>query len=144
MISIYKESPEHTRLIFDYLFKNYPEIAWENLQKRDYEKIYDVLWNLPKEKINESFVKNDNFLSELYSAKRYFDFKKSSSVFELDVILNLKKDIADIDFEYLCSECKNIFPFAFSRCPNCLEPKGAIAEFVLTKKREINEENISI
>ena len=144
LIDIYKKEPSLVRLIFEYLFKNSPKTAWENLRKEDFVKIGDILWSLPKDKIDFDRVKKDRFLSDLYSAKKYIDISKESKIFEFDVLINLKKDIATLDFEYFCVKCKNIFPIPFYRCPNCLTPKGAYAEFILTKKRDVNEENISI
>ncbi|WP_281951915.1 tetratricopeptide repeat protein [Nitrosophilus kaiyonis] len=144
LINIYNECNELVRVVFKYLFDYYPQIAWKNIKSKDLIYISDILWHLPFEKIDFKYVKKDQFLSELYSAKGYIDTKKSSKIFELNVLLNLKNDIADLDFEYLCNECKSIFPISFTRCPNCLSPKSPTVEFILTKKRAINEENISI
>jgi len=144
LLKIYEKSPELTRVIFDFLFKKDPQVAWKNLKKDDYFYVSDILWNLPIEKVDKNKAKKIGFLSQLYSAKKYFDFSNKSKIFELDVLLNLKGEIADLDFEYVCVECKNIFPFSFSRCSNCLVPKSPRVEFVLTKKRGIDEENISV
>ena len=144
LLKIYNETDEHSRLIFEYLFNHYPISVWEHLKPKDYRYLSDILWRLPKEKIDFKVVEKDPFLSQLYSAKGFLKNKKESDIFELNILLNLKKDIADLDFEYLCRECKNIFPLPFTRCPKCLSPKSPLVEFVLTKKREINEENISV
>jgi rRNA maturation endonuclease Nob1 len=45
---------------------------------------------------------------------------KKSSVFEFDILINLKTNVnAAISFEYMCDNCKQMYPFAFSRCSNC-------------------------
>lgn len=136
LLKIYSNSSAHVRMIFEYLFKNEPKVAWKELKSKDYKKLVDIFWKLPKKDIDKEVIKKDRFLSEIYSAKRYLDLANSSEIFELDLLLNLKKDIADLDFEYICTKCKNLFPFAFGRCPNCLVAKSPKVELILTKKRE--------
>ncbi|WP_187647523.1 tetratricopeptide repeat protein [Nitrosophilus labii] len=143
LLEIYKNSSLHVRLIFEYLFKKDPKKAWEKLKSKDYKKLSDLFWNLPKENVDMNVVKKSDFLSQLYSAKGYARLKNESEVFEFDVLLNLNKDIADLDFEYICEECKQVFPFSFSRCPSCLIARSPKVELMLTKKRGNNEESIS-
>lgn len=143
LFEIYKNSSLHVRLIFEYLFKKDPQKAWERLNSKDYKKLSDLFWNLPKEDVDMNVVKKSDFLSQLYSAKGYAKLKNESEVFEFDVLLNLNRDIADLDFEYICEECKQVFPFPFSRCPSCLMARSPKVELMLTKKRGNSEESIS-
>lgn len=142
LFKIYENYQKYERLILDYLFKNSPKRAWEAAKRDDFKKVIDILWRLNKKDVDFEIVKRDDFLSELYSAKGYVDFKDESSIFELDVLLKLKERIADLEFEYLCQDCKNIFPIPFSRCPKCLSTKTPKVELILTKRRE-NEKSIS-
>jgi tetratricopeptide (TPR) repeat protein len=139
---IYFQSPKLVRIIFEYLFEKDSKFAWEILNPNDYYAVCDILWNLPFQRIDTKKIKNNTFLQELYSAKKYFSLSKKSSVFELDVLLNLRNNIADLKFEYLCPECKYLFPLPYERCPNCFNVSSAIAQMILTQKKE-NEESFS-
>lgn len=142
LIEIYKNNQKFERMILEYLFVQNPKAAWSIAKEDDLKKIVDILWRVSKNDIDIEMVKKSRFLSELYSAKGYVDFVKESGVFEFDVILKLREKIVDLDFEYLCQDCKNIFPIPFSRCPNCLSTKTPKVELILTKRRG-NEESLS-
>ena len=142
LLEIYKNFPNHHRLILEYLFRVNPKTAWKIVKENDFKDIIDILWKLDKKDVDMDIVSKNSFLRELYSAKEYFDFKKRSSIFELDVLLNLKENIADLDFEYVCKDCKNIFPIPFSRCPNCLSIDSLKVELILTK-RKVDEKSLS-
>ena len=144
LVSLYKENFDLTRIVFEYLFNVSPFLAWEKLDKRHYELIGDIFWNLEKEQIDLEKVKKSNFLKELYSAKGYFNLSNKSDIFEFNILINLKDKNVALDFEYLCKNCKHIFPIPFTRCPNCYTPQSPIVEYILTKKREIDEENLYI
>ena len=131
-------------MIFEYLFKEAPSLAWDNLDQSICERISDILWNLDKKDLDLDIISSNAYLRELYSAKGIISSAKSSSVFELDVLINLQKADykgADLQFEYLCDSCKQVFPFSFNRCPNCLGIDTLKSELLLT--REAFESNMS-
>ncbi len=129
---------EFRRIALEYLFRVDIDRAWQLLEPEDILAVVDILWRLPQESIRT----DKRLLQELYSAKGYVALAKRSEIFEFDLLLHYPK--GDLDFEYLCSECKNIFPFAFHRCPKCFSIKEPIVEMVITKKRGVDEESISI
>ncbi len=128
LLTLYQEYPQLVRVVFTYLFTAEHLGAWKYLQPKDYRKIIDILWFLPKEKIQT----NNPFLQELYSAKGYVKMAKSSTIFELDLLLHYAN--ADLEFEYLCVECKKIFPIAFERCPECGAIGSDEVKMIITQK----------
>ncbi len=138
LVELYRQDPKLVRVVFEYLFVQDPKYAWRVIQNHDLIKIVDILWRLPKEKISL----HTQFLKELYTAKGYVKEAKGSSIFELDVLIHYKD--ADLDFEFLCNECKNIFPFAFTRCPQCQSVGSPSVEMILRPKESLSEERFTV
>jgi len=144
ILSWYKENNQLGYMIFEYLFKQAPQIAWEHLDQSLCERISDILWNLDEKDLDLAIISSNAYLRELYSAKGRVALATSSSIFELEVLINLQKanyDQAGLQFEYLCDSCKQVFPFSFNRCPNCLGIDTLRSEMLLTK--ESFEANLS-
>ncbi len=137
LLGLYTRHPFLVRLVGEYLFAIDPKVAWESIQPQDFPKIADILWHLPKEHIRT----HTPFLQELYSAKGYVDLVQKSQIFELDVLLHYPK--ARLEFEYLCSKCKGVFPLGFTRCPACHGVEPPVIEYTLAKRRE-SEEDLSV
>ena len=138
VLSWYKQNNQLGYMIFEYLFRQAPAIAWEHLDQSLCERITDILWNLDEKDLDLDIISSNAYLRELYSAKGIINTASSSSVFELDVLINLKKngyDKAGLQFEYLCDSCKQVFPFSFNRCPNCLGIDTLRNEVLLTKDK---------
>jgi hypothetical protein len=88
----------------------------------------------------------NGYLRELYTAKGYIKEATKSSVFELDVLINLdSKANATLGFEYICNSCKVVFPFAFHRCSSCHAIDTSRAELSIVKDyhKDFSEENNS-
>lgn len=131
-------------MIFEYLFKHAPRLAWQHLDQSLCPRIADILWNLESSHLDLDIISSNAFLRELYSAKGIIKSAKQSAVFELDVLIQLHSanyQGADLQFEYLCGACKQVFPFSFHRCPNCLAIDTLKNEMVLT--RAAFEKNLS-
>ena len=146
LLNIYKKTAELTYLIFEYLFRMNPELAWKNFDTSKSELLVDVLWNLDKKNVDFKIVEKNGYLKELYSAKGYLEERVKSSVFEFDVLINLNKNVnATLNFEYICDNCKQVFPFAFNRCSNCHSIDSSRAELSLIKdyNKDFSEENNS-
>ncbi|MDF1880783.1 hypothetical protein JHD50_05600, partial [Sulfurimonas sp. MAG313] len=125
-------------MIFEYLFRQAPDLAWKALDQSLCERISDILWNLESHQLDLDIIASNAYLRELYSAKGLMNSAQNSSIFELDVLIQLQKQgytEADLQFEYLCNECKQVFPFSFHRCPNCLGIDTILNEMLLTKTR---------
>jgi len=146
LLKIYKSSNLLAYLVFEYLFRVNPKVAWENFDASKSELLIDVLWNVEKKDLDFNVIMQNGFLKELYSAKGYIKEATSSSVFELDILINLdSRAEATLGFEYICNSCKIIFPFAFHRCSNCHSIGTSRAELSLVKDyhKDFSEENNS-
>ncbi len=122
LLAIYKDNHDLKYLIFEWLFKNRPSLAWSNFDQSLSYKISDILYNLSLEDIDLSVVESNSFLRELYSAKGYLNLAENSSIFELDLLISLNKHNikkAALSFEYSCTHCKQISFLPFHRCSNC-------------------------
>ena len=135
LLQLYNDHPKLLRPIFEYLFREDYILAWRHLQPGDYVKIVDILWYLPKEKIQT----DDPFLQEIYSAKGYVDMVRESQIFAFDLLLHYPK--AELEFEYVCTSCKSTYPFAFYRCTQCASIGSCEVEMIITQKKRSDEEN---
>ena len=146
LLDINKKNGNLTYMIFEYLFRNNPEFAWKNLDASKSEVLTDVFWNLSRKDLDFDIISNNGYLRELYSARGDISDMTKSSVFEFDILINLdKKSNATLSFEYICDNCKHIYPFAFNRCANCHSIDTSTIEISLAKdySRELSEENNS-
>ena len=138
IISWYQDNHQLGYMIYEYLFQQAPNLAWKHLDQSLCQRISDILWNLESHQLDLDIISSNAYLRELYSAKGLVKSADKSTVFELDVLINLQSNgyqDADLQFEYLCDECKQVFPFSFHRCPNCLGIDTVQNEMLLTKTR---------
>ena len=147
LILLYNEHHQLTYMIFEYLFRVNPTVAWNNFDNSQGELLIDILWNLSPTDLNLDIIANNNFLRELYSARGDVELTQTSNIFELDMLINLKAAPlnATLSFEYSCNNCKNTYPFAFNRCSNCHAIDTQRVEWSIVKDyhKDFNEENNS-
>ncbi|MGE4420190.1 MAG: tetratricopeptide repeat protein [Sulfurimonas sp.] len=146
LLEIYKTNNVLAYLIFEYIFRVNPKAAWENFDTSKAELLVDVLWSCDKKDLDFDIIMQNGYLRELYTAKGYLKEAAKSSVFELDVLINLdSKTNATLGFEYICDNCKVVYPFAFSRCSSCHAIDTSRAELSLVKDyhKDFSEENNS-
>ena len=146
LLKIYQETHQLTYMIFEYLFRVNPKLAWENFDNSKAEILVDILWQIDKKDLNFDIITKNGYLRELYTARGDINEATSSSVFELDVLINLNKNVsATLSFEYVCDSCKQLFPFAFNRCTSCHSIDKSTVEFSLVKDyhKDFSEENNS-
>jgi tetratricopeptide (TPR) repeat protein len=146
LLDIYKQNGNLTYMIFEYLFRHKPRFAWKNLDASKSELLTDVFWNLQRKDLDFDIISQNGYLRELYSARGDIKDVSKSSVFEFDILINLDKKVsATLSFEYICDNCKHIYPFAFNRCANCHSIDTSNIEISLVKdfNREYCEENNS-
>lgn len=142
VVFLYKEHKQLERMVFEYLFRVDPALAWKNLDVEKAPHIADILWQLDKKDLNFDIIAKSKFLQELYTAKGYVDMVQSSKQFELDILIKLPRDAAaTIGFEYLCEHCKVVFPFGFHRCSSCHRIDTAVLEYNLVRdyQKEMGE-----
>jgi len=134
IVYLYREHKELERIVFSYLFRIDPKLAWKELELTKAPLLADILWQLERSDLNLDIILQSPFLQELYSAKGYISSAKNSSQFELELLIHLPKEVgATLSFEYLCRECKMVFPFGFNRCSNCHKIDTVILEYSITK-----------
>ena len=146
LIEIYKKTNQLTYLIFEYVFRINPALAWKNFDNSKADLLVDILYNIDEKDLNFDIIKKNGYLRELYTAKGYVNEATKSSIFEFDVLINLDKSAnATLSFEYICENCKQVFPFGFNRCSSCHSIDTSRVELSLSKDyhRDYSEENNS-
>ncbi|EDZ63084.1 protein containing Tetratricopeptide repeat (TPR) domain [Sulfurimonas gotlandica GD1] len=146
LIETYKNHHQLTYMVFEYLFRTNPTLAWENFDSSKSELLTDILWQVDKKDLNLDIITQNGYLRELYTARGDVNMAENSSIFELDVLINLNKNVnATLSFEYICSNCKVVYPFAFNRCSSCHAIDTSRVEMSLSKNyhRDFSEENNS-
>ncbi len=146
LIEIYNKNHQLTYMVFEYLFRANPKLAWENFDSSKSELLTDILWQVDKKDLNLDIITQNGYLRELYTARGDVSLAVSSCVFELDVLIHLDKSVgATLSFEYICDSCKVVYPFAFSRCSSCHSIDTSRIEMSLRKDyhRDFSEENNS-
>ncbi len=131
-------------LAYEYLFSHAPDLGWRYLDQSQCGRIADLLWRLEEVALDLDIIASNGYLRELFSARGVVDLAQGSDIFEFDVLIKLRRASergATLQFEYLCRDCKQIFPFAFHRCPSCRAIDSVVAEPILTK--ELFESNHS-
>jgi len=146
LLEIYHENSQITYLIFEYIFRVNPALAWKNFDNSKADILVDILWNVDEKDLNYDVIKNNSYLKELYTAKGYVNEVSKSSIFEFDVLINLHQNAsATLTFEYICDNCKQVFPFGFNRCSSCHAIDTSRVEMILAKDyhKDFSEENNS-
>ncbi|QOY54599.1 tetratricopeptide repeat protein [Candidatus Sulfurimonas marisnigri] len=146
LLTIHKKSNQLTYLIFEYIFRVNPKLAWENFDYSKAELLVDILWGIDKKDLNLDIIMQNSYLKELYSAKGYIKESSKSSIFEFNVLINLDSKVnATLSFEYICDNCKQVYPFAFNRCSSCHTLETSRVELSLAKNyyKDFSEENSS-
>ncbi len=131
---IFKDFPFVRKEYVMYLFQHNPKKAYEILDKYEDLDLYFYRDDIPN---NEKFC-------DILAARKLTKCNKET-IFELEVLKYLPDNLASIEFEYMCSNCKKTFPIYSSRCPSCYSLYKFKLIPKLTKKiKNINIENISI
>jgi len=111
-----------------------------------------LMETLPFEQMVDSLWYNDVVLTckhpvveQIAMAKGMRAYERvEEGVFALDVLAKLRScgyTKATLSFEYVCIECKNVFPIHFYRCPHCQSINTVAIQTAITK--ESDEENNS-
>lgn len=146
LVEIYKSFHQLVYIVFEFLFKYNPTLAWKHFDSSKSELLSDILWKIEAKDLNLDIISQNGYLRELYSARGDVDLAKSSANFEFDILIKLQgKANATLSFEYMCNECKIVHPFVFHRCPSCHSIDSVHVEWQLTKDfyKDVGEENNS-
>jgi lipopolysaccharide biosynthesis regulator YciM len=94
---------------------------YEIVSERDVYEMLDLFWEIEElPDLNRAFIDIKLAKKEISSDNKEKSNIKSP-IFELELLKYVPKELADLEFEYICSNCKNIFPIYQSRCPKCRE-----------------------
>ena len=146
LLKTYKETHQLAYIVFEYLFRVDPKLAWENFDSSKSELLSDILWGVELKDLNLDIISQNGYLRELYTARGDVNLVQSSSVFEFDMLIKLGgKANATLSFEYICDDCKVVYPFVFNRCSSCHAIDTARVEWSLSKDyhKDFSEENNS-
>jgi len=135
-----KVKPSLYRIILSELFILDSSVAWRILDYKRIREVLDILWMLPKSKLDLDIISKHDTLSTIYYSKGYIDEPSiKSDIFSVNMLAISKKsgfDIGDLNFLYLCDICKKSFSLSFNRCPNCRGINSIIVEERIAEKYE--------
>jgi len=124
---LYKEYPILKRSYVSYFIYINQKMIFDELDENDVYEMIDIFWN------NENLpLKNEAFI-HIKGAKKEITTTLKSPIFELEVLKYTPKNLADLEFEYICNNCKHIFPLYDDRCPHCGELFSMKVEINISK-----------
>ena len=138
LVDLYTGHAHLGYLVFEYLFTYRPALAWKHFDQSLSVRLADILWRIPFENLDFDIIARNGFLRELFSAKGVCELSQSSAIFELDVLMTLRRcgnTKATLQFEYVCGECHQISFLPFHRCPTCHAIDSIESIMSLTKER---------
>ena len=118
-----EKAPFLRRRLFEYLQEKGMAIEPSFFETLPFEEIIDLLWYVDTF-IYDITTSSHPFVEQIAVArglKPYIE-PQCEVPFGIEVMSRLqtiKFEKATIGFEYVCSECKQIFPMHFYRCPQC-------------------------
>lgn len=125
-------------MTFEFLLRHAPETAWKLMDDDAAAAVSDLLWQLDESRLDLDIIAQSAYLRQLYSARGDVNLAQNSPEFVQDVLIKLRRcghRDADLRFEYLCRDCKQLFPFAFYRCPHCHAVDTVLPEATLGDAR---------
>ncbi len=146
LLKMYEEQQQLFYLTYEYLFRINPSLAWNNFDASRSDQLTDLLWGLEAKELDLDIISQNSFLRELYTARGDISLANSSDIFEFDVLIGLAgKANATLCFEYICTNCKQLYPFVFTRCSSCHGLDTSRLEWSLVKNssKDFSEENNS-
>ena len=130
------------RKYFEFMQQNRLDITKE-LDDFDLKNFTDLLWFSDEKWLDLSHF-SKQIPRQIAMAKGLIDYEElKDGIFAFNVLGALRKEgsvKADLNFHYMCSECKNVYPLYFYRCPNCLSIGNAKIQSDIVKVND--EKNI--
>jgi lipopolysaccharide biosynthesis regulator YciM len=135
-----EKEPFLKRRLFELMGEYGLEIPTSLMETLPYEQMVDTLW------YNDVALTCKHFVAQQIAMAKGLRAYESveEGIFALDVLAKLRSSgytKATLAFEYVCTECKNVFPIHFYRCPHCQSINTVAIQTALTK--ESDEENNS-
>ena len=135
-----KDNSYSYRRVIKELFKLDSKEAWALLDIDKIDSILDIMWFLPSSNLNFDIISKSEILSSIYIAKGVLKSKNKvleSNIFVIDTINSARRGGSfevDLNFKYGCNRCKQHFPIAFERCPQCYAVDSIQVKVSLVKK----------
>jgi len=126
---VYKKYPFIKREYLREMFKTQPLKAYKEINDNEIYEYIDLFWHRKDIPYEEKFM-------NILAAKHMVKCTKKAP-FEIEVLKQLKERFADLEFEYVCQNCKKIFPLYSSRCPNCHQLFKQKVLFNIVEKKEL-------
>lgn len=144
-LELCQKAPFLRRKLFEYMQETGFKIEPYFFETLPFEEMIDLLWYVDPMVYNILTCKNP-LVEQIAMARglRPYEVLEEEAPFAIDVLARLRTldfHKATVEFEYICSECKQIFPIHFYRCPNCQGIHTASIHTKLIKADD--EENIS-
>lgn len=140
LTSMLSHYPSLYRPIIAYCFRHDFQKGWQLFKHEKIDEIIDILWMLPKSKLDLDIILQDDCLRTIYYLKGYIDQpSKPCHIFHIDILASAKSagvDSGDLIFSYRCKRCQHSFPISFSRCPNCMNINSIKIEGTIAKKQQ--------
>jgi lipopolysaccharide biosynthesis regulator YciM len=134
---LYEEHPCLKRSYISYLIYSNPKEVFEKINESDVYEMIDIFYNY------DSLPAKNSALIQIKAAKKEIETTIKSPIFELEVLKHLPKNLADLEFEYICQNCKHIYPIYEERCPNCKELFTLKVEPIISQNNLKYRENYS-
>jgi len=112
IINLYKKYPILKRNYINYFIHINPKMVFDEVNQEDVYKFLDIFWQFDMLPMQEKFI----FIK---AAKKEITTTLKAPVFELEVLKYTPKGLADLEFEYICENCKHLTPLYDDRCPHC-------------------------
>lgn len=140
-----EKAPFLRRKLFEYMQETGLKIEPSFFETLPYAEMIDLLWYVDPMVYNILTCKNA-LVEHIAMARglKPYGATEEEMPFAIEILAKLRTldfNKATVGFEYLCSECKQIFPIHFYRCPNCQGIHTASIQTKLIKADD--EENIS-
>ena len=126
---VYKKYPFIEREYLKELFKTNIQKAYNEIPKSRVYEYLDLYWHRNDIPYEDKYM---NVLAAKHMAKC-----EDKAPFEIEVLKQLKNNFADLEFEYVCENCKKIFPLYSTRCPNCHQLFKHKLLFNIVEKKEL-------
>jgi len=126
---VYKKYPFVIREYLKDLFLSQPDKAYAALNEKTVYEYLDLFWHRNDIPFEKKFM---NVLAAKHMAEC-----NEKAPFEIEVLKNLKGDFADLEFEYVCQNCKKVFPLYSTRCPKCHQLFKQKVMYNIVEKKEI-------
>jgi len=126
---VFKKYPVVKREYLKELFLKDPQKAYELILDDEVYDFLDLYWN------RYDIPKGEKYKNIL--AAKHQDVCSEKAPFEIEVLKNLKGGFADLEFEYVCQNCKKIFPLYSTRCPKCSQLFKYKLLFNVVEKKEL-------